>query len=45
LQEVAELRLRNPSLSLRELALECSRPTSKAAVHRRLQKIVEIAQR
>lgn len=43
LQEVAALRLRHPSLSLRELALECSRPTSKAAVHRRLRKLVELA--
>jgi cell division protein WhiA len=43
LREAARLRLRHPSLSLRELALECERPTSKAAVHRRLTKIVELA--
>jgi len=43
LKEVAVLRVRHPSLSLRELALECSRPTSKAAVHRRLHKLVELA--
>jgi DNA-binding protein WhiA len=43
LQEIATLRLRHPSLSLRELALECSEPTSKAAVHRRLQKLIELA--
>jgi cell division protein WhiA len=43
LHEIAVLRLRHPSLSLRELALECGRPTSKAAVHRRLQKLVELA--
>lgn len=43
LQEVAALRIRHPSLSLRELALECGKPTSKAAVHRRLQKLVELA--
>jgi DNA-binding protein WhiA len=43
LQEVAELRVRHPALSLRELALECGKPTSKAAVHRRLRKLVELA--
>ena len=43
LQEIAELRVRQPSLSLRELALECDRPTSKAAVHRRLRKLVDLA--
>jgi cell division protein WhiA len=43
LHEIAVLRLRHPSLSLRELALECERPASKAAVHRRLRKLVELA--
>ena len=43
LREVAELRLRHPSLSLRELALKCRPPASKAAVHRRLQKLIELA--
>jgi DNA-binding protein WhiA len=43
LQEVGELRERNPTLSLRELALRCRRPTTKAAVHRRLQKLQQIA--
>lgn len=43
LHEIALLRLRHPSLSLRELALECAKPTSKAAVHRRLRKLVELA--
>ena len=43
LREVAELRVRHPALSLRELALECGRPTSKAAVHRRLRKLVDLA--
>ena len=43
LQEIAALRLRHPSLSLRELALECGSPTSKAAVHRRLRKLVKLA--
>ena len=43
LREVAELRVRHPALSLRELALECARPTSKASVHRRLRKLVDLA--
>ena len=43
LQEIAELRLRHPALSLRELALECREPTSKAAVHRRLRRLVELS--
>jgi cell division protein WhiA len=43
LKEIAALRIRHPSLSLRELALECGSPTSKAAVHRRLRKLVELA--
>ncbi len=43
LREIADLRLRHPALPLRELALRCSRPTSKAAVHRRLRKLVELA--
>ena len=43
-REVAVLRLAHPSLSLRELALECGTPTSKAAVHRRLRSLVELAQ-
>jgi DNA-binding protein WhiA len=43
LREVAELRLRHPSLPLRELALKCQPPASKAAVHRRLRRLVELA--
>jgi DNA-binding protein WhiA len=43
LREAAELRARHPSLPLRELARRSSRPTSKAAMHRRLRKLVEIA--
>ena len=43
LHEIALLRLRHPSLSLRELALECGKPTSKASVHRRLKKLMELA--
>ena len=43
LQEVAELRERHPTLPLRELALKCRPPATKAAVHRRLQKLQELA--
>jgi DNA-binding protein WhiA len=43
LQEVAELRERHPTLPLRELALKCRPPATKAAVHRRLQKLQQIA--
>ena len=43
LREVAELRLRHPSLSLRELALKCRPPTTKATAHRRLRKIVQLS--
>jgi cell division protein WhiA len=44
LREVAELRLRHPSLPLRELSLKCRPHASKAAVHRRLQKLIELAE-
>lgn len=43
LHEVARLRLRYPSLSLRELAAKCDPPTTKASVHRRLNRLVELA--
>jgi cell division protein WhiA len=43
LREVAELRLEHPSLSLRELALKCRPPLPKASVHRRLRKLLELA--
>ena len=45
LREIAELRLRHPSLSLRELARRCRPPASKAAAHRRLRKLVRLAER
>ena len=45
LREIGELRARNPTLSLRELASRCRPPTTKASVHRRLQKLVQIAER
>jgi hypothetical protein len=43
LQEIAELRERHPTLSLRELALKCRPPATKAAAHRRLRKLQELA--
>jgi DNA-binding transcriptional regulator WhiA len=44
LREVAALRLRYPTLSLRELAARCDPPTTKASVHRRLEKLVLLAE-
>ena len=44
LREAALLRLANPAASLRELALKCRPPTTKAAVHRRLRRLQELAQ-
>jgi hypothetical protein len=44
LQEIAELRVRHPSLSLRELALKCRPPVTKAAAHRRLRKLQRLAE-
>ena len=43
LQEIAELRVRHPTLSLRELALECRPPATKSAAQRRLKKLRELA--
>jgi DNA-binding protein WhiA len=43
LQEIAELRRRNPTLPLRELALQCEHPATKAAAHRRLRKLQQLA--
>jgi cell division protein WhiA len=43
LQELAELRLGHPSLSLRELGMKCRPPATKATVHRRLQKLIRLA--
>jgi DNA-binding protein WhiA len=42
-QEAAELRLENPTASLRELAGQANPPTTKAAMYRRLRKLVELA--
>ena len=44
LQEVALLRLRHPTLPLRELAAKCEPPVTKASVHRRFGKLQELAQ-
>jgi DNA-binding protein WhiA len=43
LREAAELRLRHPSASLRELAARADPPATKAAVHRRLRALEELA--
>ena len=43
LYEVARLRLRHPTLSLRELAARCDPPATKASVHRRLKRVQELA--
>jgi DNA-binding protein WhiA len=44
LRELADLRLRHPTLSLRELARRCRPPTTKAAAHRRLAKLQRLAE-
>jgi cell division protein WhiA len=43
LNEIARLRLRYPSSSLRELALRCSPPATKSAAQRRLASLVRLA--
>jgi len=44
LREIADLRVRHPTLSLRELALKCRPPATKAAVHRRLRNLQRLAE-
>jgi DNA-binding protein WhiA len=44
LAEAGRLRLRHPTFSLRELAARCEPPATKAAVHRRLRKLVRLAE-
>jgi hypothetical protein len=44
LREAAELRLRHPTASLRELAARAEPPATKAAMHRRLRRLVELAE-
>jgi len=43
LQEIAALRRKHPALSFRELATKCEPRASKAAVQRRLARLVELA--
>jgi cell division protein WhiA len=43
LREAAALRLRHPTLSLRELAARASPPATKAGMHRRLERLVDLA--
>lgn len=43
LREAAELRLRHPTDSLRELAARTDPPATKAAVYRRLRRLEELA--
>ncbi|HEX2427804.1 MAG TPA: DNA-binding protein WhiA [Gaiellaceae bacterium] len=43
LRAVAELRLRHPTASLRELAARSDPPASKASIHRRLRSLEELA--
>ena len=45
LQEVAELRLKNEEMSLRELAANLSQPISRSGVNHRLRRISEIAEK
>lgn len=44
LREAADLRLRHPTASLRELAARASPPATKAALHRRLRILEELAE-
>jgi cell division protein WhiA len=45
LREIARLRTRHPTLSLRELAARCRPPATKAAAQRRLAKLQRLAER
>lgn len=45
LREIALLRLKHPSRSLRDLGEKCDPPASKSAAHRRLQALVRLARR
>ena len=44
LRELAELRLQNPEMSLRELGESLSPPLSRSGVNHRLQRIVDLAE-
>jgi cell division protein WhiA len=43
LREAADLRLRHPTLSVRDLAGKCRPPVTKAAFHQRLSRLVELS--
>ena len=45
LREIAELRLKYPALSLRELGAKCEPPVTKPTAHRRLRALVRLARR
>jgi DNA-binding protein WhiA len=45
LREIARLRAKHPSLSLRELGAKCDPPVTKATAHRRLNAVIRLAQR
>jgi DNA-binding protein WhiA len=45
LREIAELRMEHPALPLRELALKCRPPATKASAHRRISKLIRLAER
>lgn len=45
LREIAELRVKHPSLSLRELGAKCEPPVTKATAHRRLKSVARVARR
>jgi DNA-binding transcriptional regulator WhiA len=44
LREIADLRVRYPSLSLRELGTKCRPPATKASAHRRLVRLQRLAE-
>lgn len=44
LREIADLRVRHPALSLRELGSRCRPPATKASVHRRLSRLQRLAE-
>ena len=44
IQELAQLKLENPELSLEALGKMCSEPMTKSSVNRRLQKLCSVAQ-
>jgi len=44
LREIADLRVRHPALSLRELGTKCRPPATKASAHRRLSRLQRLAE-